>query len=243
MLVQIFSDLHLERLSRIPNLIAKCSRLILAGDIGVINTPNYRPFIDIVSQNWDQVVYVPGNHEYYHQGDLLKTKERYQDFFEQYTNVHYLDDQSWYDSEYQVNYLGSTLWSRPNYIQGVNDFKLIRYGDKNLTLDYFYQLHEDAKEFIQQAKKKEFNVTITHFPPIQEVTSHPFYRNNKYSSYFANDLVSSLDGIDVWISGHTHYSYDLVQGKTRLISNQRGYERELPYTGFSTDGLFDLSKV
>jgi len=69
---------------------------------------------------------------------------------------------------------------------------------------------------------------MTHFPPIRktdiqsEHTSHPMYdyQSESRQKYFSNDFTENnlklmniteqelYQNIKVWISGHTHYSYD-----------------------------------
>lgn len=42
---------------------------------------------------------------------------------------------------------------------------------------------------------------------------------------YATELSELLDSgdIQVWVHGHTHFSGDRVIGRTRVVSNQRGY--------------------
>jgi hypothetical protein len=88
------------------------------------------------------------------------------------------------------------------------------------------------------------------FPPQRLGTSHPKFKNGNHSikKYFAHpdkflNKFGDLSNILCWISGHTHYSYDLVSEKgMRLISNQMGYVSEIlkNETNFKEDGLFEI---
>ena len=77
MRIQYASDLHLEfsenssYLKHNP-LLAVGDVLVLAGDIGYIGDDNYskHPFWDWASQNYKQVIVIPGNHEFYKLFDL-----------------------------------------------------------------------------------------------------------------------------------------------------------------------------
>ena len=79
MRIQYASDLHLEfsenssYLKHNP-LLAVGDVLVLAGDIGYIGDDNYskHPFWDWASQNYKQVIVIPGNHEFYKLFDLDK---------------------------------------------------------------------------------------------------------------------------------------------------------------------------
>jgi len=70
--VKFASDLHLEfadnwRYMRQHPLEKAGDVLVLAGDIGYLGDDNYstHPFWDIVADQYQQVLVVPGNHEFY----------------------------------------------------------------------------------------------------------------------------------------------------------------------------------
>lgn len=72
MKIQYASDLHLEfgensKWLKDNPLIPSADILVLAGDIGYLGDAIYRthPFWDWASQNYKQVIVVPGNHELY----------------------------------------------------------------------------------------------------------------------------------------------------------------------------------
>lgn len=93
MKVQIFIDLHTEYLFHIPKIIPLADCLFLAGDIGKINAPIFDEFLDYVSSCWKQVVYILGNHEYYHSKKTIsKLNLEYKTLFQTYNNIHLLDD-------------------------------------------------------------------------------------------------------------------------------------------------------
>jgi hypothetical protein len=142
-------------------------------------------------------------------------------------------------------------------------------NDKNwsipIDITYYNNLHIEStiKLFNMiktQAVSSPKNIIImTHFPPLRKTnkqnnfTSHPMYQNQHDSikKYFSNDFTEEFlnqwglteselySNIKVWISGHTHYSYDFNY-KTRFLSNQIGYQSEIKDTGFDIDGVFEL---
>lgn len=82
MRIQYASDLHLEfaenwRYLREHPLEVNGNILILAGDIGYLGDQNYQnhPFWDWASQNYQQVLVVLGNHEFYKYYDLKSMKD------------------------------------------------------------------------------------------------------------------------------------------------------------------------
>jgi hypothetical protein len=64
-------------------------------------------------------------------------------------------------------------------------------------------------------------------------------------SYFSwnDDTLNKLQlkNVLVWISGHTHWSYDLNKNGIRLISNQIGYKHEIHKTRTNEEGLYKIN--
>lgn len=56
----------------------------------------------------------------------------------------------------------------------------------------------------------------------------PAYADGPLSPSFVSDLGPLIEqsGIPLWIHGHTHYNVDYRIGRTRVLTNQRGYPRE-----------------
>lgn len=79
MKIQYASDLHLEfkensNFLKHHPLTVSAEVLVLAGDIGYIGDDNYsrHPFWGWASENYRQVIVIPGNHEFYKQFDISK---------------------------------------------------------------------------------------------------------------------------------------------------------------------------
>lgn len=77
--IQYASDLHLEfpentRFLEKSPIQPITDVLVLAGDMGYLGSDNYvgHPFWDWASRNYEQVVVIPGNHEFYQGYDLGK---------------------------------------------------------------------------------------------------------------------------------------------------------------------------
>ena len=76
---QLFSDLHQEFLTNFYKIPPISDYLFLSGDIHNISKSNFKQFIDYISNNWKQVFYVPGNHEYYNRfNSLYELKKHYE---------------------------------------------------------------------------------------------------------------------------------------------------------------------
>lgn len=69
-------------------------------------------------------------------------------------------------------------------------------------------------------------VVITHFVPSPQ-SIHPMYENNVLNPYFVTDCRELMTpSVDLWIHGHTHSSFDYMEGQTRVVCNPRGYGDE-----------------
>ena len=236
MKLQIISDLHSEFMKKLPIIKPVAETLVLAGDIGKIGHPLWKPMIDYFSNNWKHVIYVPGNHEYYLNCNIGMCKRIYREFFENYPNVTWLDND--FIETTNAFFIGSTLWSKPSCIDELNDFHNIKSNNQKLTLAGMTNMHQESLKFLEKTiteigRKSDSKkcVIITHFPPTRRGTSDTKYINSPYRDYFANELSElNKERIDLWISGHTHYSYDFVRDGVRYYANQIGYPCELDNT-------------
>ena len=70
-------------------------------------------------------------------------------------------------------------------------------------------------------------MVITHWPPTHHAM-HPRFEGDCLNPYFYNDheeLVRTV-GAKLWVSGHTHESYECQIGVTRCLGNPSGYSPE-----------------
>jgi hypothetical protein len=101
--------------------------------------------------------------------------------------------------------------------------------------------------YLNKTTKK--TIIMTHFPPFRSGTSAPKYliHNSKTNLYFSwpEDTLDrlKLTNIPLWISGHTHWSYDLKKYNIRFISNQLGYKSETNLTGLNEEGLYEIEII
>ncbi len=217
--------------------------LILSGDIGVGKTiSTLEPFFDKVSEQFADVLFIPGNHEYYY-GSLVTMPAKLEALSRRYMNVHYMDRRMMKIGG--IRFVGATLWTdynsgNPVVIQqcreAMNDFKQIRTGTKaepyvrrSKPLD-FMALNTLDRLFIEQELKAakeagERAVVFTHHGP--SFLSRPDWERQSpvdyaYYNTGLEDLILDF-GPEVWIHGHSHYPVDYMLGDTRIVSNPRGY--------------------
>lgn len=188
------------------------------------------------------VIYVLGNHEYYtgESIDFLadKMKRRIDEW--QIQNVHLLENE--YVDLDGVRFIGATLWTDYNLLSNhhlsmmiardyMNDFQIdcrknIRKGyGKRVEPSDFLRKHSFSKKFIFE-NITENTVVITHHAPSGKSVREFDSLSPAYASELGYWISNSDPAPKIWIHGHTHYNVDYMINKTRVLTNQRGYEDE-----------------
>ena len=236
MKIQYASDLHLEfadnwRYLREHPLEVCGDVLVLAGDIGYLGDQNYEthPFWDWASSNYQQVLVVLGNHEFYKYYDLSSMEDGAEG--EIRYNVHYYYNKAVRIED--VDFILSTLWSyieekdAPSCEQCVTDFRRIMYGENVLTYKEFNQEHNRCLQFIINTvaeSNAKYKIVVTHHVPSYQLCAPEFVGSplNGAFSVELEDYIEASD-VDYWIYGHSHRNIDKVIGNTKCVCNQLGY--------------------
>jgi len=230
MLVKVLSDLHLGIMSNDLDYVDQGERVcILAGDIAegmrgvnwaIANIPEHI-----------QVLYVPGNHEYYGHNyfELQKNFDRHN---QSNTHVTVLDNAV--VTVDGIRFAGSTLWTNfmvykntqatIDWAFGLNDSRWIKYGNKTINAYDVISLNTDALEFL--SKIKDVDVLITHYCP--HTSESPKWKGHKLTPGFITEIPENIHRkFKYHIHGHTHdsFDYELSYG-TRVICNPKGYGYE-----------------
>ena len=246
MRLQILSDLHLEFGDYAPEQ-TRADVVILAGDIHVGCHG-----IKWVKEHFPEqpVIYVMGNHEFYHHSMSGVFKE-----FRAATgsgNICLLENQSVQIGDF--TFLGCTLWTDfklwPNADKAMlaagdamQDFRTIKMSTELVQPEDSLMMHVASVRWLQHQLRKcnpEKTVVITHHAPSGK-SIPPFHKGNILNAAFASDLdwLVKKSRVPLWIHGHTHYSVDYKMGRTRIFSNQRGYPHELD-PGFASNAVIEL---
>lgn len=251
MQIQLVSDLHLECG---PIKMPGGDLLILAGDVCEIQshtqafhgtrlvgpaTDRYLRFFETECAKYRQVLYVPGNHEYYggiyDQAVTLFAKNLPD-------NIKILNRDT-YDTG-DVLFVGATLWTDCNkgdwhtkyHLQRcMNDFRSVRTADGTRFLpDDSIQAHERDLAYIKLVVEQNANrelFVITHHTP-SWASCHPKYGNDKLMNggfhTELSEMILDHPNIKHWVHGHTHDPFDYKIGECRVVCNPRGY---YPYEG------------
>ena len=236
MKIQYASDLHLEMsanrryIQNVPFDVVG-DVLVLAGDVGYLcdKTMPCPQFWEWASANYREVLIVPGNHEYFHDYDLLKHGDSWSREIQ--SNVHYYQNRVMRIDN--VDFILSTLWSRIDpeaesiIHRGMPDFRQIMYDGHRLTPTDYNTEHAKCLSFIRKSVAEstaERIVVVTHHLPTMAVVAQE-YKDSLLNSAFATELGDFIANsrIDAWIFGHSHANEEAIIGDTRLICNQLGY--------------------
>jgi predicted phosphodiesterase len=263
MKIALASDLHLEFQDINLKNDEGAEVLILSGDIMIAEdlhnhpptvTNPYAPYIDLgsrqkaaqrfrdflsrVSAEFPHVVYVAGNHEFYHGrwgaslGHLRETCALYPNIYFLERDVKVIND---------VTFIGATLWTDCNkgdpltlHALGdmMNDYRVIRNDEKGFTKlrpAHTMWRHQQTLAYLKAVlPDMKYNrvVFVGHHGP-STMSTHPRYvnetlMNGGYRSELS-EMILDNPQIKLWTHGHMHDPFDYMIGTTRVVCNPRGY--------------------
>lgn len=240
MKIAILSDLHVDLHEEPPTFVRPGSvdAILLAGD--TVNGEGCR----VWATKWLQhagvpVFYVTGNHEYYgHDIETLDAACRDRTI----AGLHFLQCDEVLLGDYLI--LGATLWTDFSLHNNVDraknqaqaymlDYREIRMGNHWLMPDDTVAIHQRHRAWLEarlRATHEQGLRTIVmthHAPSVQSIA--PRYAGSDLSAAFASNLDHWMFepwAPVLWVHGHTHYPVDYRRGRTRIVSNPRGYPYE-----------------
>lgn len=279
MKIKLVSDLHLEFSDINIKNDENCDVLILGGDIMIAvdlhdfpeqnvrtaamlemlssrqeKAQRFRDFLKRCSFQFPNVIYIAGNHEFYH-GKWTQSLTTLSNECAKFPNVYFLE--AGCKKIDDVTFIGGTLWTDMNkgdpltlhaVRDMMNDFRVIKKdleGYTNLKPADTVVRHRHMLGYIKQIvaeKPNEKFVVVGHHAP-SKLSTHEQYANEHimngaYSSDLS-DFIMDRPQIKLWTHGHTHHPFDYVLGETRIVCNPRGYESD----GYSEDSGWDPNMV
>lgn len=271
--IKIVSDLHLEFADINIENAEGADVLILSGDICIAddldrNIPEFDPstpgainmlgerqssavrylnFFQRVSDAFPYVIYVAGNHEFYH-GKWIKSLKILQDAVSKYPNIHFLECGT--VNIENVTFIGGTLWTDLNkgdpltlhaVSNMMNDYCVIRNDEQGYTRlrpAHTLPRHRKMVEYIHavvEGQPNEKFVVVGHHAP-SRLSIHENYKNDYImNGAYASDLSEFIldhPQIKLWTHGHMHLPSDYAIGETRIVCNPRGYANEAHLSKF-----------
>jgi Icc-related predicted phosphoesterase len=271
MKISIASDIHLEFGDIDITNDSQADVLILSGDICVAadldmrdrrqtelgfarwRSEMFHDFFERCAANFPHVIYIMGNHEYYHNDfataldDVRKRLAHLPNLYILEREIKVIDD---------VTFIGGTLWTDMNNSDPLtlyhmrtmmNDFRVIQNSDTPVhfrTQEGEFKTRvakfspEDAvtehvkmKEYIQVVtdmlgENPNKYVVVGHHAPSRRSTHAMYAHDTIMNGGYSTDLDQFIEDrpqIKLWTHGHTHHVFDYMIGETRVVCNPRGY--------------------
>lgn len=243
MKIHLMSDMHIERGYSIESQSVSADICVLAGDICIAAKPDlYRLFLQRIKPNYQHIILVLGNHEFYH-APYQHTLDVMRALADE-CGVHLMDvalgtDNLTLDG---VKFWGSTLWTdlnnndwfaRQRVKNSLADFKVIGEFDISKHLD----LHLNTVEHINW----DADVIITHHMPILRKHSRFEITDMSYG-FGCTNLEQQIhdSNVKLWLHGHTHDNCEFDLNGTRIISNQVGYSGEIMIKPYNPELIIEV---
>lgn len=209
----------------------------LLGKRGIAVTV-YRDFLKRCSEQFKHVIYIAGNHEFYH-GKYPAGMDYLREELTTYPNITYLENETIEIN--QISFIGCTLWTDMNkgdlttiniIRDMLNDYRQIRRNDleyRKLQPEDTLDFHRNSIKYISDTIKENPNkkyVVVGHHAPTKLSTKPRYEKDFHMNGGYSSDLTEFINNhpqIVLWTHGHTHDKFDYMVGDTRIACNPRGY--------------------
>jgi hypothetical protein len=204
-----------------------------------LTAQRFRDFLKRCSFQFPHVVYIAGNHEFYH-GKFHASLDDLYNECSRFPNVYFMENDTRKIGDY--TFIGCTLWTDMNKYDPLtlhavadmmNDYRIIREDSKGYTKlrpAHTAARHRHSVEYIRTVIEGKFDekfVVVGHMSP-SKMSIHPNYRDDTImNGAYASDLSEFIlehPQIKLWTHGHTHHNFDYMIGSCRIVCNPRGYE-------------------
>ena len=269
MKISLVSDVHLEFGDLDIVNTDNAEVLILGGDICVAadldmrdrrqteqgfarwRSEMFHEFFERCAANFPHVIYIMGNHEYYHSDFAIALNDMRRKLAH-LSNLYILEREV--KTINDVTFIGGTLWTDMNNQDALtlshmrtmmNDFRVItnstmlvhfktQEGEFQTRVGKFspedaVTEHVKMKQYIQSVVQGNHDtkyVVVGHHAP-SRLSTHAMYANDTVmNGGFSSDMdefIQDHPQIRLWTHGHTHHEFDYMIGGTRVMCNPRGY--------------------
>jgi Icc-related predicted phosphoesterase len=251
MKISLISDAHLEfdpdfRMTNTQG----ADVLILSGDILVADyltrseaspyspiAEKFKDFFKRAADEFSHVVYIAGNHEYYH-SSIEKVPGIIQEHLVSLANnIHFLDNSAIEIDG--ITFVGGTLWTSVDNGNPVvqwaisrmmNDYRLIKFNHNKWLPEHQTIMHRKAlSKMTELLEGVDKAVLCVHHAPsvlsIHENYKHDTYMNFGYHSVL-DDWILAHPQLALVTHGHVHNSFSYNIGQTKVACNPKGYKDE-----------------
>ena len=246
MKIQIASDLHWDMMADrskfqevLPVSSVKADILLLVGDM----TGNPGDF-EYLTKLPIPILYILGNHEYY--GYPFPDRLNELKAYFQGSNIHVLNNEIFMLDG--IKFICSTMWTDLNHgmhnrivKQCMNDLHVI----KGFTVTRWLQEYDKARDYIKfclgsKLEGERTTVVVTHHAPSYKSEQRHF--GSAISGGFCAHMDDVIEHFQppLWVHGHTHDPVDYFIGKTRVVTNPKGYDCERGLWEFQKEFIIEL---
>jgi predicted phosphodiesterase len=198
----------------------------------------FRDFLSRCSFQFPHVIYIAGNHEFYH-GRWKASLDHLREECNKFPNVYFLENDVKVIND--ITFIGATLWTDCNkgdpltlhaLTDMLNDYRVIRndeLGFTKLRPAHSMYRHQQTLSYLKAVlpdMKDNKVVFVGHHTPshqsIHEKYKGDMLMNGGYHSELSEFILDHPE-IVLWTHGHTHEPFDYMIGNTRVVCNPRGY--------------------
>jgi len=202
--LQYFSDLHVDKLENgiLPIINPIAENVLICGDIGNPNHPNYELFLNSVSKKFNKVFMIYGNHDILHNIDIDPEHEKNKIKKICSKNNIFCLDNSVYFLNSNTILLGTTLWSCP----------LLKHNNHDFKAQYYYEQYNKSVKWLSDSIEafSYLNIIVmTHYVPSFRLINKHNGKTLHKSSWFASNLEHLIrKPVKAWVCGHIHHNYE-----------------------------------
>lgn len=223
MKLQFVSDLHIEQYNKDFIITPIARNLALIGDICKAYHPKMYRFLDTISSEFERVLFIPGNHEYY-ENEIEPTEDYMKELCED-LDIEYLQMKTTQIDDVIIT--GCTLWSEPtpSGFHKTNDKNWIKdFTRERMTLEHKKHLDFLTNEI--ERNRENPHIILTHYAPIYEMNGR--FMGDENTSMFSSELYHLFKPpIRYWLCGHVHQNITHVYNNIPCISNCFGNPDEI----------------
>lgn len=205
---------------------SKIDIIVLAGDIGLINHSKASTiqFLERANEIGIPVVFVAGNHEFYH-GHGPKDMNILENVSENLNNINFLTAEKGIVEIEGVKFLGDTLWFSKPSLANIQRFRLNDFYEIENFEPWVYIRNDQARNSLR-VNMPDADVIVTHHAPSYKSVYRKYASMKDMNEFYVSDLenyIVETCNAQFWFHGHMHNTQNYILGKTRILSNPRGY--------------------
>lgn len=234
--ILVVSDIHLEFFDNdeardaLIDSLPDADAIVLAGDITTLRyLPQAREDLCKFTEKYGDVIYVPGNHEYYGSPNAAETHKHLGMLAWDIQGLQAL----WPGRKVEVmgqKFVGGTMWFPqsdriPMLRKLIHDFRFIGKFEP-----WVYEQNALFRKEVAPLVDKD-TIVVTHHLPCQNSVPNQ-YRMDPGNIFYVSEQTKMILEKEpkIWIHGHTHTPCDYTVYNTRVVCNPKGYIHEkLPF--------------